>query len=175
MGWGKWIPDKKHLIPNAVTMTNLALGFFSLVLTMHNFYHEAAYAVFGAALMDSLDGRLARRLQVVSDFGRELDSLSDLVSFGVSPALLVYSAEMYRWNYWGLLFSALFALCGAFRLARFNVAQPEAYFVGVPITFCGPALTLAVLLSGWLDVRVYPVLTLFLGYLMVCGLKVPKL
>ena len=171
----KLIPNKMRLIPNAVTMTNLTLGFLSLFLTMEKLYPEAAYAIFGAMIMDSLDGRLARRLQVVSDFGKELDSLSDLVSFGVAPALLAYAAQLHLIGYKGLVVSVLFALCGAFRLARFNVINIKTYFIGVPITFCGPILTLALLLHNWIDYRVYPVLTIVLAGLMVCNLKVPKI
>ncbi|MEL7622864.1 MAG: CDP-diacylglycerol--serine O-phosphatidyltransferase [Clostridiales bacterium] len=167
-------PNKMIFIPNAVTMINLALGFISLFLTMEGMYHEAAYAIFGAMIMDSMDGRLARRFQVVSEFGKELDSLSDLVSFGIAPALLAYAMKLYHWGHRGLLVAVVFALCGAFRLARFNVINVKTYFVGVPITFCGPILTLSLLLSKWIDYRVYPVLVIILGYLMVCNLKVPK-
>ena len=167
--------NKKRLIPNAVTMTNLALGFCSLFLTMVGLYAEAAYAIFGAMIMDSMDGRLARRLQVVSDFGKELDSLSDLVSFGVAPALLAYAAELRRFGYLGLALAVGFALCGAFRLARFNVINVKTYFIGVPITFCGPLLTLTILLTKWIDYRAFPVITIILAFLMVCNLKVPKI
>ena len=167
--------DKKRMIPNAVTMTNLALGFFSLFLTMEGLHAEAAYAIFGARIMDGLDGRLARRLQVVSDFGKELDSLSDLVSFGVAPALLAYASQLYRFGYLGLLLAVAFALCGAFRLARFNAINIKTYFVGVPITFCGPLLTLVLLLAKWIDYRAFPVITVVLAVLMVCNLKVPKI
>ena len=107
----------KRLIPNAVTMVNLALGFISLFLTKEGMYNEAAYAIFGAMIMDGMDGRLARRFKATSDFGKELDSLSDLVSFGVAPALLAYSVQLYHWRYVGLLLAVSFALCGAYRLA----------------------------------------------------------
>jgi CDP-diacylglycerol--serine O-phosphatidyltransferase len=165
----------KRLIPNTVTMVNLSLGFISLFLTMEGLQNEAAYAIFGAMIMDSMDGRLARRLQVASDFGKELDSLSDLVSFGVAPALLAYSMELNRWGYWGLLMVIGFALCGAYRLARFNVLSIKTHFVGVPITFCGPILTLLLLLTKWIQDGWYPVFTVILAYLMVCNIKVPKI
>ena len=155
--------NKMRLIPNAVTMSNLALGFFSLFLTMEGLYQEAAYAIFGAMIMDGMDGRLARRLHVVSDFGKELDSLSDLVSFGVAPALLAYAAQLHRFGRLGLLLAVGFALCGAFRLARFNVINIKAYFIGVPITFCGPLLTLTILLTKWIDYRAFPVITIVLA------------
>jgi len=168
-------PSKMIFIPNTVTMINLALGFFSLYLTMEGLFHEAAYSIFGAMILDGLDGRLARRFHVVSEFGKELDSLSDLVSFGIAPALLAYAMKLYHWGARGLLVVIVFALCGAFRLARFNVMSAKDHFVGLPITFCGPVLTLALLLSKWIDYRTYPFFIILLGYLMVSNLKVPKL
>ena len=167
--------NRMRNIPNAVTLINLALGFFSLYLTMEGLYNESAYAIFGAMIMDGLDGRLARRLKVASDFGKELDSLADLVSFGVAPALLAYAMKLHLWGMKGVLLSIVFTLCGAFRLARFNVMNRQSFFIGVPITFCGPFLTLFLLLGKWVDYRVYPFLVVLLGYLMVCNLKVPKL
>jgi len=164
----------KRLIPNAVTMINLTLGFISLFLTKEGMYNEAAYAIFGAMIMDGVDGRIARRLKVASDLGKELDSLSDLVSFGVAPALLAYSVQLYHWRYFGLLIAVIFALCGAYRLARFNVLLIKTHFIGVPITFCGPFLTLALLLSRWIPGSLYPLITLILAYLMISNIKVKK-
>jgi CDP-diacylglycerol--serine O-phosphatidyltransferase len=124
--------------------------------------------------MDGMDGRLARRFKATSDFGKELDSLSDLVSFGVAPALLAYSVQLYHWRYVGLLLAVSFALCGAYRLARFNVLCIKTHFIGVPITFCGPILTLLLLLSKWIPSGLYPFLTVLLAYLMVSNIKVRK-
>ena len=81
----------KRILPNIVTLSNLIFGVISLWLTMEGQYKEAAVAILLAMILDGLDGRLARRFEVTSDFGKELDSLSDLVSFGVAPALLTYA------------------------------------------------------------------------------------
>ena len=97
------------------------------------------------------------------------------MSFGVAPALLAYAAELRRFGYLGLALAVGFALCGAFRLARFNVINVKTYFIGVPITFCGPLLTLTILLTKWIDYRAFPVITIILAFLMVCNLKVPKI
>ena len=167
--------NRMRNIPNAVTLINLSLGFLSLYLTMESLYYESAYAIFGAMLLDGLDGRLARRLKVTSEFGKELDSLADLVSFGVAPALLAYAMRLYIWGMRGVLLSIAFTLCGAFRLARFNVMNRQDSFIGVPITFCGPFLVLLLLLRKWIDFRAYPFIVVSLGYLMVCNLKVPKI
>jgi CDP-diacylglycerol--serine O-phosphatidyltransferase len=164
----------KRLIPNIVTLTNLVLGVVSLCFTMNLQYKEAAVAILLAMIMDGMDGRLARRLKVSSDFGKELDSLSDLVSFGVAPAILTYAAEMNRLGNWTLLLAIVFALCGAIRLARFNVLNIKTYFVGVPITFAGPLMAIFILLSNHLPAYFYPVATVLLSYLMVSKFKIPK-
>ena len=166
--------SKKRFIPNAITLMNFALGFFSLFLTMEGLFREAAYAIFGAMAMDGLDGRLARRFNTVSEFGKELDSLSDLVSFGVAPALLAYTVNLFHFGRVGQIIAMVFALCGAFRLARFNVLNVETHFVGVPITICGPVLTFVLLFSNSIDYRIYPVVVLLLWFLMVCSWRIPK-
>jgi len=164
----------KRLIPNIVTLSNLILGLTSLWYTMEGNYKEAAVAILFAMVLDGMDGRLARRLKVSSDFGKELDSLADLVSFGVAPALLTYASMLYLLGYWGLIISIVFALCGAIRLARFNVLNIKTYFIGVPITCAGPLLAIFVLLSNRLPLVFYPIATIILSYLMVSNFKIPK-
>lgn len=164
----------KRIIPNVVTLSNLVFGFTSLWFTLEGQYKESAVAILLAMIMDGMDGRLARRFKVSSDFGKELDSLSDLVSFGVAPALLTYASEMSNFGYLGLLVAILFALCGAIRLARFNVLNIKTYFIGVPITFAGPMLAIFVLLSNRLPLYFYPIATIVLSYLMVSKIKIPK-
>lgn len=164
----------KKFMPNAVTLSNLVFGMASLIFTMKSQYREAAVAILFAMVLDGMDGRLARRLEVVSDFGKQLDSLSDLVSFGVAPAMLVYGRIMYELGYPGLIIAIIFALCGAIRLARFNVLNIETHFIGTPITFTGPLLTIFVLLANRLPVMFYPVATIILSYLMISKIKVPK-
>jgi CDP-diacylglycerol--serine O-phosphatidyltransferase len=164
----------KRLIPNIVTLSNLVLGIVSLCFTLEGQYKESAVAILLAMVMDGMDGRLARRFKVSSDFGKELDSLSDLVSFGVAPALLTYASVMNQLGYLGLSLAIIFALCGAIRLARFNVLNIKTHFVGVPITFAGPLMAIFVLLSNRLPLYFYPVVTIFLSYLMVSNFKVPK-
>lgn len=164
----------KRIIPNIVTLSNLVFGITSLWFTLEGQYKESAIAILFAMIMDGMDGRIARRFQVSSDFGKELDSLSDLVSFGVAPALLTYASVMKGYGYLGLLLAIIFALCGAVRLARFNVLNIKTYFVGVPITFAGPLLAIFVLLSNRLPLYFYPIATILLSYLMVSKIKIPK-
>ncbi|MCR4442735.1 MAG: CDP-diacylglycerol--serine O-phosphatidyltransferase [Peptococcaceae bacterium] len=165
--------DKK-LIPNIITLVNLVFGITSLWFTMEGHYKEAAVAILFGMVLDGMDGRLARRLKVTSDFGKELDSLADLVSFGVAPALLTYASILNNMGYLGLIISTLFALCGAIRLARFNVLNIKTYFVGVPITFAGPMMAIFVLLSNRLPLGFYAVASIVLSYLMISNIKVPK-
>jgi len=164
----------KRLIPNIITLSNMILGILSLRYTMNGLYKEAAVSVLFAMVLDGMDGRLARHLNVTSDFGKELDSLSDLVSFGVAPALLTYSSVLLNYKFFGLMISIIFVLCGAVRLARFNVLNIKEYFVGIPITFAGPLMAIFVLLSNNLPVVFFPVLMLILAALMVSNIKVPK-
>lgn len=164
----------KKFIPNIVTLSNLGFGVTSLWFTMDGNYKEAAIAILFAMVLDGMDGRLARRFKVSSDFGKELDSLSDLVSFGVAPALLTFGAVLTAYGYWGLLISIAFALCGAIRLARFNILNIKTHFVGVPITFAGPLMAIFVLLSNRLPLVFYPIASIALSYLMISNIRVPK-
>lgn len=165
-----------RVIPSIFTLANLFFGFLALVLTMDGGFKLAAGLIILSALMDSMDGKVARKLSVSSDFGMELDSLSDLVSFGVAPAILTYRALLQdQLGYWGILLAALFVLCGAVRLARFNVLDIHTYFVGVPITFAGGFMGLILIFRGMLPWLVYPICLAILAVLMVSTFKVPKL
>lgn len=169
-------PINIRVIPSLFTSANLLFGFLAIVLTMDGKFRLAAGLIILSALMDSMDGKVARKLSVSSDFGKELDSLSDLVSFGVAPAILTYSALLQdKLGYWGLVLAAIFALCGAIRLARFNVLHISEYFVGVPITFAGGFMALIILFQGLLPWSIYAICLVILAFLMVSTFKVPKL
>ncbi len=165
----------KKLIPNVVTVLNMVFGIAALWYTMEGYYKQAAVAILIAMVMDTVDGRLARRWQVSSEFGKELDSLADLISFGVAPALLLYSSVLYLLGGGGLIVAIVFALCGAVRLARFNVLNIKTYFIGLPITVAGPLVAVSVLLSNMLPLYFYPVFSFLLSYLMVSSIRMPKL
>lgn len=133
------IPFRK-LIPNILTMMALCSGVTSIRYAIHDNWSKAVLCIFLAALFDGLDGRVARFLKASSKFGAELDSLSDFVSFGVAPAILIYQWSLVGLPKFGWLFCLVFAMGMAMRLARFNTMleeddQPEYwshYFVGVP-------------------------------------------
>jgi CDP-diacylglycerol--serine O-phosphatidyltransferase len=129
--------SRKHLsiLPNACTSLNLLCGYLAIVMTSEGEFLAAGWLILIANIFDILDGRLARLTSVSSRFGAELDSLADLVSFGVAPAFLVYSRYLEHDRILGLVVSGLFMLCGALRLARFNVtpASRQDVFEGLPI------------------------------------------
>lgn len=169
-------PIKVDMIPSIFTLGNLFFGFLSILWTISGDYQVAAGLIILSVLMDSMDGKVARKLSVSSDFGRELDSLCDVVSFGVAPAVLTFKVILEgHLGFWGILIAAAFALCGAVRLARFNVLNISTHFVGVPITFAGGLMALLVLLHKSLPWVIFPITMAMLAYLMVSTLKVPKL
>ena len=125
-----------YILPNLVTTASLFAGFYSLVATLNRDYYTAAIMIFVSAVCDGLDGKVARMTGTTSKFGVEYDSLADVVAFGVTPALMVYSWALRPYGRLGWLAAFLFAACGALRLARFNVqvnTVESKRFVGLPI------------------------------------------
>lgn len=173
-------PIPARMIPSIFTLANLLFGFLALIWVIEGNFTLAAAMILLSVLMDSLDGKVARRLSVSSDFGKELDSLSDLVSFGVAPAILTYQAILQPHQpsyvrYVGLAVAVGFALCGAVRLARFNMLNITTHFVGVPITFAGGFMALLMFLRNMMPWYIYPASMAILAFLMVSTFKVPKL
>ena len=118
---GKKLGMYIYILPNLMTTANLFCGFISVVLSINAEFKWAAWAVVIAAIFDQLDGRLARLTHATSKFGAEYDSLCDLVSFGMAPAMLMYLWALNSFGRVGLMTCFLFVACGALRLARFNV------------------------------------------------------
>jgi CDP-diacylglycerol--serine O-phosphatidyltransferase len=146
-----------YLLPTLFTVGNLFCGFYSIVATLQSRFEVAALLILVAALLDGLDGRVARATGTSSEFGREFDSLSDAISFGVAPALMVQAWALEPFPRIGWLAAFLFLTCGVVRLARFNIQTGTAdkrYFIGLPIP--APAFTLAacvMLLPAGLETR----------------------
>ena len=163
------------ILPSLFTTGNLFLGFWAIVRTFHQQYAEAAPLIFWAILLDVLDGRIARMTGTTSEFGAELDSLADVVSFGVAPALLAYSWGFATLPRVGWLVAFLFIVCGALRLARFNVQKSSVdgrYFVGLPIpAAAAPVAALVNVSPPPVDERTHAVvwlsLLIVLSFLMV--------
>src|SRR3989440_1619079 len=137
------------LLPSLLTTGNLFCGFFALLLTVDGRYAEATLAIFVAMIMDMLDGRVARLMKATSQFGVEYDSLADLISFGVAPAFLLYSFALRDLGRPAWFAAFLFVICGALRLARFNVitgSTDKRYFIRRPIPAGAPAAGSGVML-----------------------------
>jgi CDP-diacylglycerol--serine O-phosphatidyltransferase len=131
------------VLPALFTAGNIFCGFLSLEASARGEFDYAAMLVFVAAFFDAIDGRVARLTGSTSAFGEQLDSLADVISFGVAPAFLVYHWGLSGYGRAGLLVSFLFAVCGALRLARFNVqvhVVDKRWFVGLPIPSAAGAL-----------------------------------
>ena len=137
-----------YLLPNLFTSAALFSGFFAIVSAMNMKYEQAAIAIFLAMVLDGLDGRVARMTNTQSAFGAEYDSLSDMVSFGVAPALIMYVWALKPLGKIGWIAAFIYCACAALRLARFNTKledpfQDRRYFQGLP----SPAA--AALLAGF--------------------------
>ena len=155
-------------VPNIFTMGNLLCGVFSITSNMSGFIELASLFIFLSAVFDLLDGRIARKLKVNSELGVELDSLADIVSFGVAPALIFHSIAAPS-----LLTSLAFILfptMGALRLARFSVKPTIGYFMGLPI----PAAGLPLAGMGFFSYT-NPWITILLAVLMVSPIRFKKL
>ena len=165
-----------YMLPNMVTLAALFGGFYAVVMAMNGRYDLATVAIFASMVLDSLDGRIARMTNTQSAFGEQMDSLSDMVSFGAAPALIAYEWTLRGLGRWGWIAAFVYCACAALRLARFNVntgVVDKRYFQGLP----SPAA--AALVAGfiWLmtEIGVKPdevswvmfALTLYAGLTMV--------
>ena len=124
-----------YLLPNAFTTANLFCGFFAIVQAMNQRFEFAAIAIFVALVMDGMDGRVARMTNTQSAFGEQYDSLTDMVSFGVAPALIAYEWVLKDLGKWGWLAAFVFCAGAALRLARFNTnigVVDKRFFQGLP-------------------------------------------
>ena len=165
--------SKKHFA-NFITLFNLSLGFAALIFVLQKDFLISLILILLAALTDRLDGITARKLNIVSAFGKYLDSFSDLVSFGVAPAILIYYSTLLSLKAIGLLAAFIFLLCGVYRLARYNITEFSGYYAGLPITIAGALLASSYLLKNIFPIYVYLGLFLLLSYLMICKIAIKK-
>lgn len=169
-----------YILPNSLTLCGMFFGFFSILSSIKGNYIHAAWAIIIADVFDGLDGWVARLTGSNTRFGIELDSLSDLVAFGIAPAIMVYKWAIAPFGRIGIAAVFLFAACGALRLARYNVqmgSTESKAFTGMPIP--GAATILATLVLFFHEIWDGPpqknlfilLLTVFLAILMVSTLK----
>ena len=169
-----------YLLPNTLTLCSMLLGFYSILSTLKGNYVYAAWAILFATIFDGLDGWVARLTNSTTKFGIELDSLSDLVSFGVAPAVMMYKWALAPFGRIGWAAAFWFMACGALRLARYNVqmgSTESKSFTGMPIP--GAATIIASLVLFYHEMSDMPPgknililgLTVLLAFLMVSTLK----
>jgi len=183
----KELPDKipkkgVYLLPNALTLCGMYCGFFAIMSAINGNYIYAAWAIIIAIIFDGLDGWIARLTNTSTRFGVELDSLSDLVAFGVAPSVMMYKWTLMPFGRVGWAAAFLFVACGALRLARFNVqtgSPGSKAFKGMPIPGAAAVLSSVVIFYYGYEMRVgppeknifYPLFTIILALLMVSTLR----
>lgn len=172
----------KYILPNLFTAASIFAGVFSMVEAVNGAFAMAAWLIMLSLILDGLDGRVARMTNTCSKFGVEFDSLADIVSFGVAPAILIYMFAGQDFGRFGIVASALFVMFGAIRLARFNVmtaTTEPSVFIGVPIPTAAVFLAVLVLLFGrYPELESFKVLILglavFVSLLMVSNIRYPS-
>ncbi|MDA8129931.1 MAG: CDP-diacylglycerol--serine O-phosphatidyltransferase [Elusimicrobia bacterium] len=144
------------VLPSIFTIANMAFGFFAILLASDGRFVQSSWFIMLSYVMDMLDGRVARLVHGESSFGVEIDSLSDWISFGIAPAYMIYKLVLKDYGVWGYPVAFLYVLCGALRLARYNVkshfgGSSKDYFQGLPIPGAAGILVTFVLAYSMLE------------------------
>lgn len=168
------IKKMKTQTANVITITNMSLGGFAIVFGIHGNLRLSLLLIFVAALADRFDGIVARRFNIESELGKQLDSMGDIISFGIAPALLLYQGILHEFGGPGSFFTVFYIGCGAFRLARFNITESNGYFTGLPITAAGCLATLSFLTIPYLPAYAFLFIIIILSFLMVSTFKLKK-
>ncbi|MEW6661928.1 MAG: CDP-diacylglycerol--serine O-phosphatidyltransferase [Bacillota bacterium] len=161
-------------LANSITLLNLALGMLALVMILEGNVVAGAYLILLATVADGLDGKVSTLTKSTSEFGKQLDSLSDVVSFGVLPAVLAYKTSMSELGYFGFVVASIFCACGVLRLARFNVLPSGDQFKGLPITIAGGTVAAIILYGEKLNSGTVLFFVLVLSVLMISSIPYPK-
>jgi len=168
------IKKLKSQTANLITLLNLSLGGFAILASINGQLDLSMLLIFVAALADRFDGMVARKFNIQSELGKQLDSMSDIISFGVAPAMLIYHAVLMDIGPTGMFFTVFYIACGAFRLARFNITESNGYFTGLPITAAGCLATLSFLATESVSPIFYLFLMCFLSLAMISPFKLRK-
>ncbi len=172
-----------YVLPNLVTTASLFCGFYAVIAAIQGDFFHAALSVLIAAVLDGLDGRIARITRTTSAFGIQYDSLSDLIAFGLAPAVLVFLWALRPFNRFGWVAAFLYVVCGALRLARFNVQAGQGgnqYFVGLPIPAAASIVAATILFiyqvggTGSTGYLVILIMIYVLSFLMVSNIPYPS-
>lgn len=174
-------PKGFYLLPNLITSLSMFLGFLAIVWAAQGKFTAAGFAILVSALMDSLDGKVARLTNTASAFGVQFDSLADLVAFGLAPALLIWHWQLLHLGRAGIGAAFIYAACGALRLARFNITTAttgKRFFTGLPIPAGGCTLVTFIFMAGILpesfsSILPYAslILSILVGLLMVSSIR----
>ncbi|MGJ7921452.1 CDP-diacylglycerol--serine O-phosphatidyltransferase [Neobacillus sp. LXY-4] len=168
------IKKLKSQTANVLTLTNLGLGGYAIIAGLNGSFRLSLLLIFIAALADRFDGMVARKFHIESELGKQLDSMSDIISFGVAPALLLYQGILNEFGAPGIFFTVFYIGCGAFRLARFNISENNGYFTGLPITAAGCLVTLSYLAISFSPPQTFLFLIILLSLLMISPFKLKK-
>lgn len=170
-----------YILPNLFTTASLFSGFLALLWATSGAYEACAMAIFFSALMDGLDGKVARLTNTASEFGVQYDSLCDAIAFGVTPAILMWEWQLKEFGSLGIAIAFLFVACGALRLARFNISTAvtcKKFFTGLPIPAAGCCIASLLFFSSYIPQALLPFfpqfclgLTLLLAILMVSRVR----
>ena len=184
----KLVSSKKtrYLLPNILTLGGVCLGISSIKFSLDGNYSLAVIFVLFAAVLDALDGRIARLIKGTSEFGKELDSLTDFVSFGIAPAFILYFWELNNYGKLGWAITLIYSVCCVLRLARFNLTKIEDqniwknnYFEGIPSPAGGLLILMPLIfelsdLKSTIDLKsITPYFTILIAFLLVS--KLPTL
>ncbi len=172
--------ESAHYMANITTAANILFGAMSIFLSIIGKYVPAAWIILFSVIFDIADGKIARLSNGFSEFGKEFDSLADLVSFVVAPAVLIFTLNRPHFFLWRLLVCLIIIFCGAFRLARFNIEAEDKitiFFNGLPTTAFGMACASIVLVHYRYNLQTEPriisIILAILAMLMVSGIKYP--
>jgi CDP-diacylglycerol--serine O-phosphatidyltransferase len=168
--------QRLHIIPNIFTLGNAFFGFTSVIFAAHGHFVAAAYFILLGALLDGLDGRIARYLKTTSELGTQLDSLCDAVSFCMAPAVLMYFWELRKIGIWGFVACCLFMLAGLLRLARFNVTHQQQiiFSIGTTTTVAGCFLATILLTLHQHFFQSHDLVMLFFAVIILSWLMISK-
>ncbi len=186
----KLVSSKKtrYLLPNILTLAGVCLGISSIKFSIDGNFNLAVILILFASILDALDGRIARLIKGTSDFGKELDSLTDFVSFGIAPVLILYFWELNNYGKLGWAIALIYSVCCVLRLARFNLTKFENdqewknnFFEGMPSPAGGLLILMPLIyelsdLNLNIDLRVFtPYLTIIIALLLVSKVPTPSL
>lgn len=170
-----------YILPNLFTASSIFVGVISIVEASKGHFILSSWLILLALIFDGLDGRVARMTNTTSQFGVEFDSLADIISFGIAPAMLLYFYIGHEFGRFGILVSALYVIFGAIRLARFNISTAKTdpnVFIGLPIPTAAVFVSMWVLLFNKYTLQEYSIILLFLALgvaiLMVSNFRYPS-